>query len=90
MFFKKVIAVVDPADAVASENKPSEAAQAAHLEAVEKIWEFVKNIHTREVITFADGSVYQFPSSSIMVADKALAEKLIAVSARYNIILNNP
>ena len=90
--------VVDPQIALRDTDVSSSQEEAAPVEGVvegvveqpieyiEKIWEFVKNIQTQEVLTFKDGSTYQFPSSLLVTADKKLAEKILSVADKYHII----
>lgn len=86
--------VVDPATAL-RDTEPTASEEVVvsvegNTENIEKIWEFVKNIQTHEVIIFEDGGQYRFASSLLVTADKALAEKLLAVAGKYHIIHRNP
>lgn len=49
------------------------------------VWRFVKNWNPTELITFEDGSTYQFKDTEFKTSDKDLAEKLLAVAGQYSI-----
>jgi len=51
-----------------------------------KEWRFVKNVHTHEKIVLEDGTEMHFKHSLFVMHDPALAEKIIAVAKRYNIV----
>ena len=85
---KRVTEVVSPSKAVEAPSPvPPEKVAPAAVEG-EKIWELIKNINTKETIRFNDGSTYVFASSQLYTRDRKLAEKLLSVKDRYNIIEN--
>ena len=51
-----------------------------------KLWKFIKNIQTFEVIHFKDGPPFQFPASLFVTADEALAARLLEVADRHHIL----
>lgn len=61
--------------------KPVAAAPAARSE-----WKFVKNIHPGEKIVFKDGTEFVMKSTLCIVRDRVLAEKILAVKEKYNIV----
>jgi hypothetical protein len=49
-------------------------------------WRFVKNIHFGEKLIFLDGTEYVFKSALHIVRDSELAQKILAVAKKYNIV----
>lgn len=69
-----------PVASEAGEGQPTE----------RKDWIFVKNMNPKERLVFLDGKeTFHFPSQVFHTQDKALAEKILAVSDRYRISLQS-
>jgi len=77
------------APAVAKETPVSPTSVAAPVKSVPAIkrFVFVKNINPREKIVFTDGSTFRFPTALFPTKDSELAAKIIAVSEKYNIVI---
>jgi hypothetical protein len=80
--------VVDAEELLAETPSPEGETEKAPAPVVEekKLWKFIKNIQTFEIIHFEDGSKFRFPASLFVTADETLANQLLKVKDRYHIL----
>ena len=75
-----------PETTTPSEPTVVEAPAPAVAPGVKTQWNFVKNIHPGETLVFEDKTTYVMRGGLTIVRDTALAKKILAVAARYNIV----
>lgn len=88
----RVTTVVDVEDAVAPVLTGAADLQEIAPEAErasDQTWGFIKNMHTKELIKFGDGTEFTFPSTFFITSDEELAENIRSVLGKYNIIENH-